>query len=102
MRVESVVAQQAVLAAATQRRFGPGAEKPAAPATLATRAAPATPMLPSVIADRLAGFLAADPSLADAISAHLPAARQACARDFASYRQTSAASRATQTIDVKG
>jgi len=32
------------------------------------------------VADRLAGFLAADPGLAEAISAHLPAARQACAR----------------------
>jgi hypothetical protein len=87
MRIESMVAQQAVLAASTTRRARAAA---AASSTARADAASARPRtassgLPGAVADRLAQLLAADPGLAEAVSAQLPAARRASARDLAAY-----------------
>ena len=97
MRVESMVAQQALLATARQATRGSRAERsaaagPDAPSTLhsvpTSSPAPAEAQLPSAVADRLASFFASDPGFAAAVSAQLPAARQASARDLAAYGRT--------------
>lgn len=44
-----------------------------------------SPALPGEVADRLAGLMAQDPGLAEAVSARLPAARMDSARDLAAY-----------------
>lgn len=102
MRVESTVAQQALLAVTARKSArggradraaaGPDATSPApAPAPAPSPAAPAAnaeSQLPSAVADRLASFFAADPGFAAAVSAQLPAARQASARDLAAYSRT--------------
>ncbi len=99
MRIESMVAQQAVLSHATRRADRTGATRvPARPAA----AQRASSSLPTAVADRLAGFLAADPGLAEAISAHLPAARQACARDLAAYSQAAQPRVTPRFVDVSG
>jgi hypothetical protein len=41
--------------------------------------------LPSAVVDRLTDLLAGDPGFADAVTAQLPAARQASARDLGTY-----------------
>lgn len=94
MRVESMVAQQALLATARQATRGSRAERPAAPGPDAPSSAPASSPapaeagLPSAVAARLASFFASDPGFAAAVSAQLPAARQASARDLAAYGRT--------------
>jgi len=87
MRIESMVAQQAVLAGSTSRRPRPlAAARSTGPADLAAaRSRTAGSGLPSAVADRLAELLAGDPGLAEAVFAQLPAARQASARDLAAY-----------------
>jgi hypothetical protein len=55
------------------------------------------PRLPVAIADRLAGLLAQDPGLAEAVSARLPAARADSARDLAAYAPPAP----TSTIDIR-
>lgn len=82
-----MVAQQAVLAASANRRerasLAPRSANPADVASGHPRTAGSG--LPGAVADRLAKLLAADPGLAEAVSAQLPAARQASARDLAAY-----------------
>jgi hypothetical protein len=53
--------------------------------------------LPGTVADRLANLLALDPGLAEAVSARLPAARAASARDLAAYAQPVPG----RTIDIR-
>jgi hypothetical protein len=53
--------------------------------------------LPGAVADRLADLLALDPGLAEAVSARLPAARAASARDLAAYAQPVPG----RTIDIR-
>lgn len=100
MRVESMAAQQAVLAASTrQASRGPRAARAdsTTPANLPNRG-----QLPTAVADRLADFFAADPGFAEAVSAQLPAARQTTARDFAAYGRSDAAPRSARLIDITG
>jgi len=88
MRVESMVAQQAVLAAATprpRRTASGGREISAAAPIQASPARMAGSLLPSAVADRLFGLLDGDPAFAEAVTAHLPAARQQSARDLSAY-----------------
>jgi hypothetical protein len=56
------------------------------------------PQLPEAIADRLAGLFAQDPGLAEAVTAHLPAARRESARDLAGY----AAAAPGRRLDLAG
>jgi len=97
-----MVAQQAVLAASTrQTARGPRAERPGrSPEPDAQQAADTA--LPSPIADRLADFFASDPGFAAAVSAQLPAARRASARDMAAYGRTDHPKRAPRLIDIAG
>jgi hypothetical protein len=99
MRIESMVAQQAVLSHSTRRADQTGASRvPARPVSTH----PGSSSLPTAVADRLAGFLAADPGLAEAISAHLPAARQACARDLAAYGHAAQPRVVSRFVDISG
>jgi hypothetical protein len=102
MRVESMVAQQAVLAASTrQAARGPRAEHPErSPEPAAGQGADTA--LPSAIANRLAAFFASDPGFAAAVSAQLPAARRASARDMAAYGRTDHPKQAPRLIDIAG
>jgi hypothetical protein len=96
MRVESMVAQQAVLAHATRRARTPAQT----PSLVGSRAAGAS--LPAAVADRLAGLFADDPAFAAAVSAHLPAARQASALDMAEYGRDAIVRRAGHQVDLIG
>lgn len=102
MRVESMVAQQAVLAAAGRANArGNRAERPAdRPADTAAQAT--ATHLPSEVADRLADFFASDPGFAAAVSAQLPAARQASARDLAAYGRGDGPKHPPRLIDIAG
>lgn len=106
MRVESMVAQQAILAQAARQAQRPGAAaRPAAthaPAAAPRSAPNAGAGLPSAIADRLAVLFADDPGLAEAVSAQLPAARQASARDIAAYAQGTSRHTGPRLIDTTG
>jgi hypothetical protein len=88
MKVTSVPAS--ALAALADPRRGRTAARPAPLADLG-------PRLPGVVADRLAGLMAQDPGLAEAVSARLPAARAESARDLAAYRSQIP----TSTIDIR-
>lgn len=88
MRVGTVPAAAMAALADTRR-----ARSTARPAPLADLG----PKLPGAIADRLAGLMAQDPGLAEAVSARLPAARAESARDLAAY----AAPVPTSTIDIR-
>jgi hypothetical protein len=55
------------------------------------------PKLPGVVAERLAGLMAQDPGLAEAVSARLPEARAESARDLAAYASQAPIS----TIDIR-
>ena len=104
MRVESMVAQQAVLAAsranARGSRAGRAADRPSDAAPAGAQAA--VTHLPSAVADRLADFFANDPGFAAAVSAQLPAARQASARDLAAYGRGNHPRQSPRLIDVAG
>ena len=104
MRIESVVAQQAVLAGAAPRtrRTAPGERSAAAPDRVGPPEGAARSLLPSAVADRLASLLDDDPAFAEAVSAHLPAARQATARDLAAYGQRTPVRTAGARIDISG
>jgi len=100
MRIESMVAQQAVLSHSTRRADQTVARHGCRPDPSArTRDRP--PCRPPS-RTRLAGFLAADPGLAEAISAHLPAARQACARDLAAYGHAAQPRVVSRFVDISG
>jgi hypothetical protein len=98
MRIETTVAQQAVLAA-TMRRAprAPAAARPTQADLALGR--PAGSGLPSAVAHRLSDLLAADPALAEAVSAQLPAARQASRLDLAGY---AGGSHRTHSVDTIG
>jgi len=92
MRVESMVAQQAVLAQAAHRavrssvdRRSAAGRQPSAPTGAGTATPGAGTNLPTAVADRIASLFADDPGLAEAVYARLPAARQASATDLAAY-----------------
>jgi hypothetical protein len=103
MRVESMVAQQAVLAAANRANGRGGrAERAADRAVEQAPAQAAGTHLPSEVADRLADFFANDPGFAAAVSAQLPAARQASARDLAAYGRGDHPRQSPRLIDVAG
>jgi hypothetical protein len=104
MRVESMVAQQAVLAATARRASGtPLDARPAAASSpAASYAAGAGSSLPAAVADRLALFFSADPGFAEAVSAQLPAARQASARDLAAYGRSGQPGHDPHLIDISG
>lgn len=102
MRVESMAVQQALLgiqARRTARGPSPERERLGAP----DEGAPAATggELPTAVATRLADFFASDPGFAAAVSAHLPAARQASARDLATYDRRASVS-TPRLVDVKG
>lgn len=84
MQVTGMTPQAAIPATPRLRSRGtPAARTSAEPVARTT--APAGPRLPLAVADRLAGLLASDPGLAEAVTAQLPAARQASALDLARY-----------------
>jgi hypothetical protein len=97
-----MVAQQAVLAVSTrQMTRGSRAERPErSPEPVAQQADDTA--LPSAVANRLADFFASDPGFAAAVSAQLPAARRASARDMAAYGRTDHPKRAPRLIDIAG
>ena len=81
-----MVAQQAVLAASTTRRVrAVGAARTTSADAAGARPRTASSGLPGAVGDRLARLLAADPGLDQAVTAQLPAARRASARDLAAY-----------------
>jgi hypothetical protein len=101
MRVESMVAQQAVIAATSPRR--------ARSQGMVSRQAEPAPQqqiadsrLPSAVTDRLADLFANDPGLAAAVSAQMPAARQASARDLAAYQRSDHPGSRPRLVDVAG
>jgi hypothetical protein len=99
-----MVAQQAVLAAATSRtrRAGSGGRATSeAPTVQASPARTAGSLLPSAVADRLFRLLDGDPAFAEAVTAHLPAARQQSASDLAAYTSHYAPS-AARRLDTVG
>jgi hypothetical protein len=81
-----------------QRRAARATEttRPSAPAATANLG----PQLPGAVADRLAGLMAADPGLAEAVSARLPAARLQSARDLAAYTTTTTPP--AHALDIQG
>ena len=96
-----MVAQQAVLAAAArQKPRSAQAERAAESAPEPAQAAGTR--LPSAVADRLADFFASDPSFAAAVSAQLPAARQASARDLEAYGRSEHPRQHPRLIDMMG
>jgi hypothetical protein len=99
-----MVAQQAVLAAATSRtrRAVSGARATSAAAPVqASPARTAGSLLPSAVADRLFSLLDGDPAFAEAVTAHLPAARQQSASDLAAYASHYATG-AARRLDTAG
>ena len=78
MRISAVPAQAVARMADPHRMRGAAAPGHAPFAGL-------SPALPGAIADRLAGLMAQDPGLAEAVNAQLPAARLDSARDLAAY-----------------
>ena len=100
MRVESMVAQQAILSQAAGRR--PRHAAPAEPSAAPAEARAMGEGLPSAVADRLASLFAADPGFAAAVSAHMPAARQASALDFAAYGPTGRPEGGRRLLDTVG
>jgi hypothetical protein len=109
MRVTGMLPQAAVPAAPRSRTRGaPTAQSSAAkpsPEPLQVAADPGQgagstgTRLPLAVADRLAGILASDPGLAEAVTAQLPAARRASARDLEAY---SADASASHVLDIQG
>lgn len=98
-----MVAQQAVLVAASRANSrGSRAEGPADRPVDATLAQAAGTRLPDAVADRLADFFANDPGFAAAVSAQLPAARQASQRDLAAYGRDGHPKQPPRLIDVAG
>ena len=84
MRVTGMIPQAVVPAAPRLRPRGtPGSAARVEPVAPVVR--PMGPRLPLAVADRLASLLASDPGLAEAVTAQLPAARQASALDLATY-----------------
>ena len=71
--------------------------RPRRQATQATSSADLAPRLPGAVADRLAVLMAQDPGLAEAVSARLPEARAASARDLAAFSPPASGS----TIDIR-
>jgi hypothetical protein len=101
MRVESMVAQQAVLAATARTGRQTRADRtPDAAAQLSSP--PDAPSLPSEVAERLADFFASDPGFAAAVTAQLPAARQTSARDLAAYGRSGHPTQPPRLIDLAG
>jgi len=97
-----MVAQQAVLAVtARQTARGSRAERPT-DGLDSTSTQAAGSQLPTEVADRLADFFASDPGFAAAVSAQLPAARQASARDLAAYGRHEHPRLTPHLIDVSG
>jgi hypothetical protein len=102
MRIESTVAQQSLLATAGRGTRTSRADRTPQRADDLMPFRPAGAGLPSPVADRLALLLASDPALAEAVSAHMPAARQASARDLAAYGQALHPRTTPRFVDVNG
>jgi hypothetical protein len=108
MRIESMVAQQAVLATATAL----GGRSAATARTVSSRPSPGSGTrsqayapemgLPTAVADRIASLFANDPGLAEAVNAQLPAARQALARDLAAYSRGEVRLARPRILDAAG
>ena len=102
-----MVAQQAALAHLTrQNARTPGQRRTTSSqgaATIASRGSQSAGAgLPTAVADRIASLFADDPGLAEAVSAHLPAARQASARDLAVYAHSGRHRTAPRIIETVG
>ena len=80
------------------RRVARSRQPDAASSPACSSAATVQSELPTPVADRLGWLMAADPALAQAINAQLPAARQSSARDLAAYFASSRPPR----VDVSG
>ena len=100
MRIGSMAPQAAATLAGMreQRRASRNGET-SRPTTPPAPAADTTPQLPGAVADRLAGLMASDPGLAEAVSARLPAARLQSASDLAAYTTGTTAGLA---LDIQG
>jgi len=102
MRIAALFPQAALPSGPAPRLRPRGTPAPPAPHAAAQVAWLTADHLPHAVIDRLAGLLAADPGLAEAVTAHLPAARQASALDLATYGPGGAQRRDGARIDTSG